>query len=565
MKKIVYLLMVIGAVFTSCNPIEDINNEIDAEANPVVGEVAFTMTTEDYTDLVEQGEDDPVDFYEMFESFSDLNDAKTMLPPYLENKYPYWGEGSSADVSFNIYAGNPGDDLIGLVAASSYQLSTDDYPTAASNAFYPNEDTDSTFDAVLASQFPTPSAGDVVRIEYKRFNEEPVVGLPVVYDGLFPDVYTTYENIDVLGAQGWTEGSSYAQASGYDGSNNNDNEDWLISPEIDLSAEQSLQFQINQRISFLNGATLSDHVNILVTTNYTGDVNTTTWDTIVLNTVPDGNSSAFVLSEEYDFSAYDGQTIRIAFKFESTVANSPLWRIDYFTIKALGITGETTTKSSYFQFVNGAWQELDGIYYLSNADYDSMGESSGQPGQFNNFSGSVLPENYLPTFLDIKFPFAQEEDELFMVYKFYGGSGVGTVTRGNLYIVENGIWTPAITSLKFSFKNGVWVPDNTIRYTLVGDDYNYMSSQLITTPDFEGPAENMGNFGSFNIDPGSSNFWSEEMLVTAFDILLNNSDPNAEEGQKYILTYKIYDGSSVANRMKSLIKTGGSWVLNTEG
>ena len=76
MKKIVYLLMVMGAIFTGCNPIEDINNEIDAEGNQVKGEDAFTMTTADYADLVMQGEDDPVDYYELNEGFSDIDDAR---------------------------------------------------------------------------------------------------------------------------------------------------------------------------------------------------------------------------------------------------------------------------------------------------------------------------------------------------------------------------------------------------------------------------------------------------------------------------------------------------------
>jgi len=53
------------------------------------------------------------------------------------------------------------------------------------------------------------------------------------------------------------------------------------------------------------------------------------------------------------------------------------------------------------------------------------------------------------------------------------------------------------------------------------------------------------------------------MILIALDVLLDNLDPSAEEGQKYILTYKIYDGS-VGNNEKSLIKESGEWIINTE-
>ena len=37
MKKILLLLTVLSMVFTSCDPLEDINAEIDANLNPIVG------------------------------------------------------------------------------------------------------------------------------------------------------------------------------------------------------------------------------------------------------------------------------------------------------------------------------------------------------------------------------------------------------------------------------------------------------------------------------------------------------------------------------------------------
>ncbi|WP_290698820.1 choice-of-anchor J domain-containing protein [Lacinutrix sp.] len=560
MKKVIYLLIVMVSIFSACNPLDEINDEIDAEANPIVGIDAFTMVTEDYVNIIEQGEDDPVDFYEMFESFNDLEDARTILPSFLSTRYPNWGEGSSVTVSFNIYDGNPGDDISDFTNANVYQLLISDYPTAGGGAFFPNENPESTLETILTTEFPTPIDGDIVRLQYNLFDMEPSAGFAVIYDGLFPDLFSTFTIVDQAGEQGWTEGSSFANGSGFANGSANENEDWLISPIIDLTGQQDVLFQINQRISFLDGAA-EDFVNILVSTNYTGDPLTTNWDTITLNTVPDGSNSDFVLSEDFDFSAYDGETINIAFKYESSATSAPLWRIDFFQIKTAGFTGDTTTNSEYYKFFGGSWDNIEDVYYLSSADYDSMGEASGQPGQFNNFSGSVSSEDYLPTFLDIEFPFAQEGDELNMIYRFFGGGGIGTITRGNLYTVINGSWTPALSTIQFGFENGEWVPDNTIRYTLVSADYSTVAADLLTEPGFEAAAANLDNFGNFNRTTTSASSWSDTMMVRALGIVVNNLNPTAEDGQKYIVTFDMFNGASGSEDFK-LIKEAGEWIAN---
>ena len=80
MKRIIYLLAIVGTIFMGCNPIEDIYNDIDAQDNPVVGDDEFTMTSDDYDDL-------DLDF----DSFNSVDEAKTLLPPMLEDRYLFWG------------------------------------------------------------------------------------------------------------------------------------------------------------------------------------------------------------------------------------------------------------------------------------------------------------------------------------------------------------------------------------------------------------------------------------------------------------------------------------------
>ena len=116
------------------------------------------------------------------------------------------------------------------------------------------------------------------------------------------------------------------------------------------------------------------------------------------------------------------------------------------------------------------------------------------------------------------------------------------------------------TSLQFGHDGTQWVPDNTIRYTLVDSDYAAVASALLTTPGFVEAAGNLDSYGNFN-RTGSATAWSDEMMVTAMGVMLDNLDPSAADGQKYITTCNIYDGSS-GTEDRSLIKEAGVWVQN---
>ena len=544
MKKIVYLLTIIGVLFTSCNPIEDINNEIDSQDNPVVGSAEYTLTDEDYEDL-DLG----------FGSFNSIDDAKAILPDFLSDKYSFWGEGSSVLVGYQLYIGNA-EGVSDFTGSDIYQLTNSDYASTGSDAFgfYPNTDATTKIPDVLAAQIASPTEGQLVLAKYKQYFENPVVGLANIVDYNFAGSFEGWSIVEESGADdAWTSQSGYVQGNGYFGGQFA-NVEWLVSPSIDLSAESNLKFQITQELDFAGDPSL---VKILVSTDYSGDVSTAAWDEITLGTPATGDMAS---SEDYDFSAYDGQTINVAFKYESTDSDASRWRIANMAIKTLGATGETNSKGEYFMYSGGSWEAVDGVYYLSSADFDSMGEGSGQPGQYNNFSSSVSPGNYLPAFMEITFPYGQEDEELFIIYEYFSSSS-GAQRRGNLYTVINGDWSghesTISTTLQFGHDGNTWVPDNTIRYTFTGADISFISDTFSTI--YPGPADNVGFFGSFDRRSSSSNYWSDEMLLEAFNALLDNIHPSAEEEQKYVLTYIIYNGSTTDESM-SVIKLDGVWV-----
>ncbi len=549
MKKIIYLFVIIGAVIVGCNPIEDINNEIDANTKRiiVVDSDNYTLTADDYSALGLN-----------FGSFSSLDDAKSMLPDFLSDTYPTWGEGSSVLVGFNLYIGSA-EGVSDYSGAEQYNLTNADYASTGSDAFgfYPNVDATSKIPDVLAAQIVSPTEGQIVLATYSQYTEIPVVGLAdlVKYDfaGSF-EGWTVQEEFG--GDAVWTSLSGYVQGNSYFGGQVA-NTEWLVSPSIDLSGESNLKFQITQELDYAGDPSL---LKILVSTDYSGDVLTATWDEITLANPATGDMAS---SEDYDFSAYDGQTINVAYKYESSDTDAARWRIQSTAIKTLGATGATDSKGEYFVYSGGSWKASNGVYYLSSADYDSMGTASGQPGRYNNFSSSMPADNYIPTFLDLTSPFSfgQEDAEIIVIYKYYSSSCSCTQTRGNLYTVVDGAWnahqSTIATSLQFGFIDGQWVPDNTIQYSLTVDDYVTIGAAFADI--YPQPAASASNYKNFDRRSGNAAEWTDAMLVEAFNVLLDGLDPSAAEGQKYVVTFAIYNGAAGIEQL-GVIKEGGVWV-----
>jgi len=551
MKKVVYLFMVLGLVFTACDPMEDIYDDLDAKESIIVGDAAFTLTDDDYELLGLDG------------GFTSVDQAKEILPAYLTAKYPVWGKGSSALIGYNLVDGL--SDLGGVDAFSNaevYKLANKDYPGSADNAigFYPNQDPEDYIGDILASTIIDPVEGDIVLAQYKQYVGVPVLGVSDYFlvDFVESETLSGFEEVSVIGDDQVWFGSRYGvQVSGYDSGSRYANEDWLVSPEIDLTEQANILFQVNQALNYASGEL--GLINILVSTDYTtgGDVSASTWDLVDLTTKPDGTSWDFVLSEDYDFSAYEGETIHVAFKYESTTTVASTWEIGQATIKIPGVEGNTDSRGMYFTYnADGEWEESKDVYYLSDSDYDSMGTSSGQPGRYNNFSSSTPPEGYIPSFLNSKLPYAQEEDALVVMYKYYSGS---TNVRGNLYELTSGDWIGNNPSLQFGHDGTTWVPDNTIKYVLLGSDYSLIGDALVGK--YPGPGGSASNYGNFDRREGNANYWSNDMLVEGFNILLDDMDPGAAEGQKYNMTFNVYTGASGIQNL-TVIKTGGEWFEN---
>lgn len=158
---------------------------------------------------------------------------------------------------------------------------------------------------------------------------------------LFEETFTSnfglWTKQSVVGAQVWSTNSFgnpglCAVMSGFASSVNNANEDWLISPSINLSNVTSATLTFDNASRFAGNL-----IEVLVSTNYTsGAPNTATWTPLSGFTL-DTNTAAYVwtASGPLNISAYTGNSnFRVAFKYTSTNTASRTWEID--NVKVIG-------------------------------------------------------------------------------------------------------------------------------------------------------------------------------------------------------------------------------------
>lgn len=157
----------------------------------------------------------------------------------------------------------------------------------------------------------------------------PTVGF---YEENFTSSLGSFTAHNIVGAQVWGWGNfdgGCAVMSGFVNPNNFDNEDWLVSPAIDLSGRNNVKMNIREAINYINPTTGLDDMQILISVNYTGGDPTAsgTWTKLTGFNRPAGNSWTFVDSGDIDLSLYDGMTIRVAFKYISTSTKAATWEV----------------------------------------------------------------------------------------------------------------------------------------------------------------------------------------------------------------------------------------------
>lgn len=239
-------------------------------------------------------------------------------------------------------------------------------------------------------------------------------------------------------------------------------------------------------------------------------------------------------------------------------------------------SGSVSEITEFWAFDGTVWSETDKtapavpdgvtIYELASADYDSMGEASGQPGKYNNFSGTILPENYLPTFVGIKFPYLAEGAKVLVLYKYYEGGGV-TKTRAKEYTLTEDIWVEYSSTIaktdQYIKTPTAWVFDPSVLHTMVAEDYqiivDYVKNNVDASyVDSYGTAEAYYGAGAYykNFDLRSGKYnstvftkWEDAVKEAIKTAYLPNKFPDAVAqvggvDVNYVISFTTYDGTN---------------------
>lgn len=197
--------------------------------------------------------------------------------------------------------------------------------------------------------------------------------------------FNSFTAVSVTGAQTWTFSSSYgAVCSGYATGQNFQNEDWLISPTMNLANVNNVKLTFNHTrgsASVVNVGVSQGWYKAYATDNYTGSIATTQWTELTgvnhtVTTAWQYISSGEIIIPENTKSANS----RIAFRYISSDTQSATWEI-----KNIKVTGEVPVNPNVATFKITNWN----TEWLGCTSFGPSDETL----QLNNVASAMLAMN----------------------------------------------------------------------------------------------------------------------------------------------------------------------------
>jgi hypothetical protein len=165
---------------------------------------------------------------------------------------------------------------------------------------------------------------------YVLDGEVVVVDPPAIFSEPFTGTLGSFTASSVLGDQVWAGTSYGATMTGFVSSVYNANEDWLISPAINLTGKATAVLSFMHTINKGVVANMPANHTLWVSTNYTsGAPSTGTWTQVTIPTYPGGADWTFVNSGNIALpaSVLGNSNCRIAFKYLCSTTEASTWEI----------------------------------------------------------------------------------------------------------------------------------------------------------------------------------------------------------------------------------------------
>jgi endonuclease/exonuclease/phosphatase family metal-dependent hydrolase len=167
--------------------------------------------------------------------------------------------------------------------------------------------------------------------------------------------FNTFTAVNVTGTQAWYLNTTYgAMCNGYAGGQSFQNEDWLISPPMDLVQVDNVKLTFNHSrgsAAVVNVGVDQGWYKAFATADFTGDPATTQWVELTGLNLAVPAAWTFIPSGELVIpDNAKSATSRIAFRYMSSAAESATWEI-----KNVRVTGEpqgTSPGAGVFKITN---------------------------------------------------------------------------------------------------------------------------------------------------------------------------------------------------------------------
>ncbi len=484
MKSLFKILPLLGIAFVSCNDMNEVYDSLDNKYDtiPYNESITYTLTANDYKTAQSYALKDALDKTDSTLAkllgtnlaFNSRFTASDYIGYVLATDFPALKKNSSAVVNYN-------DDeglllhTVKMMSAPEYIVNKDDYNLAggvmkANRCFFAAYPAEKSMPVILDSAFANEKVNDVVFVQYNYSTEAPRSGneideVDAINFGFDFDL-GSFNALSVLGDQKWIwdkYDNGCAKMNGYSGGPV-PNEDWLISPEIDLSDFSDSKVQISQAYNYLKGVT--ELCQVKISANNT-EGNNGDWETLNFETVPLNDGWDFITSEFYDISAYDGQIVKIAFVYKTNDTVAATWEIGKLQVTGYGpVLSKSSPVYNYYLYDGISWKYYPGSLTLQPSDYEVFPG----PSATRAFSSTYPAKNYLPKFLSDKYPYAQAGDTLLISYK-YGSKRTVERYQYTVSATTNLLtWSAYNTILsktdQFRHTGDAWFFDPTVRKTM---------------------------------------------------------------------------------------------------
>lgn len=234
-----------------------------------------------------------------------------------------------------------------------------------------------------------------------------------------------------------------------------------------------------------------------------------------------------------NFSSIDQLRAFLEYKYPTAGAN------DGVKLTYVYYSGTTNVLTNTFSKHYDVWY-LQRVLSKAEGDYAYMGRTG------NYFSSIDEAEAKIPVWLNPQFPYAKVGDRYLVQYLYRDYADVDDNNKAKekerLVLSEfNGsVWEKVGSVIQSQLQLGhdgtQWVPDNTIKYTMSSDDYAAVSAAYADS----NPAgsSSMATYGNYD-----TKLWSSDQIQESIAGVLITNFPGSEQGQKYLVSYKVYTGS----------------------